>query len=90
MSDTVLIAIIFAVTMIIVVLILRGTLTKVGIKANTDGVEADLEANSPPSSHVNIEGNKIAGQDQSLKVSRGNTNIKDNELKGKGQKIEVR
>ncbi len=99
MSDTVLIVLIVAVTIVVVLWIFRKQISRFFIKAGKDGVEADLttrEPVAPPttppqtgSSGVVISGNKQIGKDQKIDVGRSEVAVQDNLQLGERQEIKV-
>ena len=95
MSDTVLITLIVAATVIILLFMFRRQLSRFGIKANKEGIEAELETRDPSAmpdrqDGVIISGAKQFGKEQVIDVGRENVTVEDTRQVGTGQKIIVR
>lgn len=99
MSDTVLIVLIVAVTIVVVLWIFRKQISRFFIKAGKDGVEADLTTRETPEpgatpaagqSSTIISGNKQIGKKNKIEVGRSDAAIKDNLQLGEGQEIKAR
>lgn len=97
MSDTVQIGLIIAFVVIVVLFMFRERLRNFMIKANKDGVEANLDAGQGVSqagknkrATVNISGNKQIGNKNRIDVGRTNVNVEKNLQKGNNQEIVVK
>lgn len=101
MDNLIWIVLIVAVTVILVLILFRRTLSKFFLKANRDGVEAGLEIRdavpdplSPnetaPSPSINISGNRQIGSGNKISVARPDVNVSDNTQAGQKQTIEVK
>ncbi len=98
MSENVQIALIIAVTLIIVVVIFRKRLSALFFKADAGGVEAKLEAGGSSGGDpatggdrpgVSIRGVKMTGVKQEVAVQGSGAEIEDARMKGREQKISV-
>lgn len=92
MSDAVQIALVIAVAVVIVVLLLRGSLSSLRIKADQKSVEGEVKTHAQgptPEGGVVIRGNVQAGTGQEISVRRGDAEVSDNRQLGKNQKIDV-
>jgi hypothetical protein len=98
MSDTVLIALIVAVTLVVVLYMFRRQLSNFVFRANKQGVEAQLSTRQPdapdqtppgpdPSPGVVIRGNVQRGRDHKIQVGRDNVQVRDNLQEGQRQEI---
>ncbi len=103
MSDTVLIVLIVAIVVVVVLFMFRDTLSRFFIKANRDGIEAELEARERPDStqptvtsqptkphSVNISGNRQVGKGHKISVQQSDVNVSDVDQIGSDHKIEVK
>jgi len=101
MDNTTWIVLIVALTVILVLIIFRRTLSKFFLKANRDGVEAGLETREPtstpfqpgetnPAHSVNISNNKQIGANNKISVARSDVNVSDNTQAGQKQSIDVK
>jgi hypothetical protein len=88
MNETVQMALIVAIAVVIVMVIFRQRLSSFLFKATRKGVEAKLHAGST-SDGINISGNVQKGQRQVIDVSRNNVNVEKNVQLGKDQTIIV-
>ena len=96
MSDTVLVVLIVAATVIVVLYMFRRQLSAFLFKANKDGLEAELKTHAPDEtktgdSHgVQISGNRLVGKENEIEIGRDDVGVDDNILLGKKQKIQVK
>lgn len=104
MSDSVLIVLIIAVTILVVLLFFRRQLSNFIFKANREGVEAQLKTHKPEKSvpsggpavrpgkrpSVNISGNRQIGKRNKIKVERDDADVSDNLQLGEDQEILAR
>jgi len=102
MSDTVLITLILAVTIVVVLVIFRRQLSRFLFKANRDGVEAEMETHEPAkdeaqtkpnanaSAGVTISNNRQVGRGNKIDVGQSDVAVTDNLQLGEGQEINVR
>ena len=95
MSDTVLVVLIIAITVIVVLILFRKQLSRFFIRANKEGVEAELQTHEQEKpagekAGVSISGNKQIGRDNVIDVGRDNVEVEDNLQLGEGQQIKVR
>lgn len=99
MSDNVLIVLIIAVAVIVILILFRKQLSRFFIKANRDGVEAELqttrgqETQPTPAgdkASVTISGNKQIGRENAIDVGRDDVAVEKNLQLGEGQDIKVR
>lgn len=105
MSDTVLIVLIIAITVLVVLIIFRRQLSRFLFKANREGIEAELETHKPaapkglttPSPNqpgdrpsTTISGNWQIGSGNMIHVDRGDVAVEDNVQLGSDQEIKVR
>ncbi len=86
MSDTVWIALIIAVAVVIIIIVFKDKLKNFTLKANQDGVNANLGAHGKG---VTIRKAKLTGESHDMTVTRDNVVIDEPELDGKGHKIHV-
>ncbi len=96
MSDTVKIALIIAVVVVVVLYLFRDRLRSFGLKASGGTVEAELKtsdaAASPPGESrpgVVVRGTEMTGSDQAVKVRGKQVEVTDTTLRGKGQEFSV-
>ena len=101
MNSTVWIVLIVAAAVIVILYMFRGTLSRFFLKANKEGLEAELETREPTdatsasagkgvSGHsINISGNRQIGRDNEIAVERPGVNIIDNLQVGDEQTIQV-
>jgi hypothetical protein len=100
MSQPVQIALIAAVTIVIVLVIFRRQLKDFIFKFNREGVDAHLSTHKPESGHkpvpastgkadTRISGNRLFGRDQRIDVRRPNTDVSENWMMGRDQVIAV-
>ncbi|MCA9965078.1 MAG: hypothetical protein KC423_12565 [Anaerolineales bacterium] len=103
MSDTVLIVLIIVVAIIIVLWLFRSSLSRFFIKANKEGMEAELQTHSSQkpgaknmpttssakASDVNVSGNWQIGRGNKIRTSGKSANVSDNRQLGEEQEITV-
>jgi hypothetical protein len=98
MSETTWIVLIVTAAVIVVLWMFRGTLSRFFLRANRDGVEAELQTRESegtpsapsPAPGVNISGNRQLGKDNEIAVGRDNVNVSDNLQAGEEQSIDVK
>ncbi|MBE2197835.1 MAG: hypothetical protein IAE79_04435 [Anaerolinea sp.] len=101
MNDTVLIVLIIAVVVVVVLWMFRSTLSRFFIKANREGVEAELQTNdiieqneeagaAAKPADVNVRGNWQIGRGNKLRVEGEEANVSDNRQVGEDQDITVK
>jgi len=97
MTERVWILLIVAISIMVVVFLLRKKLSRLLFKGG--GIEAEVTTHNPlgsadaqPSSQasVTISANKLIGKRQGIEVDRSDTNVSGNKLKGEEQEILVR
>ncbi len=86
MNNTVLIALIIAVAVVIILIVLKDRLGKFSLKANPDGINANLEARS---GGVTISKSKQTGKGHDMTVSRDDVTITEYEQDGEEHKLHV-
>ncbi len=96
-SNTVLVALIVVVGIVIIVLLLRDRITKFGAHASLKDQDGSVSIEAakpqraktpPPDTHsVVISRNKNIGKDNAIEVSRGDVAVTDNDQIGQNQKI---
>jgi len=94
MSDTGLIVLIIAVAVVVVLYIFRNQLSRFFIKANQEGITAELETREPSAKSTEKAGVRISrsrqfGKGNILEVQRDDVVIEDPLQVGKVQKISV-
>jgi hypothetical protein len=104
MSDTVLITLIVAISIVIVLLLFRKQLSRFLFKASREGVEAQLETRDSTatpgsaqpiekpakSASINIVGNRQLGKGNTVDVERSNVNVTGNTQEGQDNVILVK
>lgn len=99
MSDTVLIVLIIAVAVIVVLWMFRSSLSRFFIKANKEGMEAELQTHDNHEQtegipgerpDVNVESNWQVGRGNKIYVSSKEADVSDNRQLGEDQGITVK
>ena len=102
MSDTVLVVLIITVAVVIVLYVFRNQLSRFFIKANQEGIEAELQTrdsssagggaggSTGKSAGVNISRNVQAGKGNVIEVGRSNANVSENKQLGEENVIRAR
>ncbi len=86
MSDTLIIALIIAVAVVIILIALKDRLGKFSLKANPDGINANLEART---GGVTISKSKQTGKGHDMTVTRDDVTITEHEQEGEDHKLHV-
>lgn len=95
MSDSVQIALIVAVCVLVVLIVFRNQIKNFFFRAGPGGVETkfttkDRKGLTDPKTGVTITGNRQVGKKNQIGVERGGVNVSDNLQKGEEQKINVK
>ena len=98
MSDTVLVVLIIAITVVVVLYLFRRQLSDFLIKANKDGLEAhlktrgteEIETSTGERPGVQISGSRLIGKKNEIEVRRDDVRVDDSLLLGQEQKISVK
>jgi len=89
MSDTVIIASVIALAVIIVAFIFRGSMLKsFKLKAGKEGLNAEIETHEKPIQE--ISGNTLKGTKNIMQVGRSDAHVRNNLLNGEEQKLKVK
>lgn len=87
MGEAFWIALLIVVALVAVAFIYRGSKIK-GMKFKGGGIAAEMSTHEPPMQE--IKGNLLKGENNVIRTERGDTNIRDNTLQGKHQKIDAK